>query len=98
MESQYKDEAFAEHVYKKVVVSFKIIALIQLLSKFYWIISLLWNIFKRRTLDCGTTTACYFGTIHKNACKILADEAHSFGQRAFIGKVAMNQYSPDHYM
>lgn len=95
MESQYKDEAFAEHVYKKVVVSFKIIAQEQ---KFYCIISLFWNIFQRRTLDCGTTTACYFGTIHKNACKILADEALSFGQRAFIGKVAMNQYSPDHYM
>ena len=53
---------------------------------------------KRRTLDNGTTTACYFGTIHKNACKILANQAHLMGQRALIGKVAMNQYSPDTYV
>lgn len=55
-------------------------------------------LFQRRTLDSGTTTACYFGTIHKEACKILADEANEKGQRAFIGKVAMNQYSPDTYV
>lgn len=54
--------------------------------------------FQRRTLDCGTTTACYFATIHKNASKILADRVHEMGQRAFIGKVAMNQNSPDTYV
>lgn len=53
---------------------------------------------QRRTLDSGTTTACYFGTIHKNACNILADKVHLLHQRAYIGKVAMNQYSPDAYM
>lgn len=37
MESQYKDEAFAEHVYKKVVVSFKIIALIKVLLNNFFI-------------------------------------------------------------
>lgn len=54
--------------------------------------------FQQRTLSCGTTTACYFATIHKKSSEILADEAHAQGQRAFIGKVAMNQYSPDHYV
>lgn len=53
---------------------------------------------QKRTLSCGTTTACYFATIHKGSSAILADEVHSQGQRALIGKVAMNQNSPDHYM
>lgn len=52
---------------------------------------------QKRTLDVGTTTACYFGTIHKEGCKVLADQAVEKGQRAFIGKVAMNQYSPETY-
>ncbi|XP_070494047.1 guanine deaminase [Chironomus tepperi] len=52
----------------------------------------------KRTLSSGTTTACYFATIHKTSSAILADEAHSQGQRALVGKVAMNQYSPDHYI
>ncbi|CRK88771.1 CLUMA_CG002528, isoform A [Clunio marinus] len=52
----------------------------------------------RRTLNSGTTTASYFGTIHKDACKVLADEALAMGQRAFIGKVSMNQYSPETYV
>ncbi|KAG5669942.1 hypothetical protein PVAND_000231 [Polypedilum vanderplanki] len=52
----------------------------------------------QRTLSSGTTTAAYFATIHKDSCKILADVANEKGQRAFIGKVAMNQYSPDTYV
>lgn len=41
----------------------------------------------------GTTTALYFGTIHNAANLILAKAAIKFGQRAYIGKVAMD--NPD---
>jgi len=50
------------------------------------------------TLANGTTTAMYFATIHKKASLLLADIAHQFGQRAFIGKVSMDQNSPQYYM
>ena len=46
----------------------------------------------------GTTTACYFGTIHVESTKILANIIHSLGQRAFIGKVCMDQHSPQDYI
>ena len=90
IETQYKNEAFAKHVYEKVVVCGKTLFCS---SKFH-----LHFYLKHRTLENGTTTACYFGTIHKTACKILADQAHDKGQRALIGKVAMNQNSPDFYV
>lgn len=51
-----------------------------------------------RSLACGSTTACYFGTIHTSACKILANTAIKYGQRAFIGKVNMDRNSPDYYV
>ncbi|MBO0344203.1 guanine deaminase [Roseibium sp. CAU 1637] len=38
----------------------------------------------------GTTTALYFGTIHPAANRILADKCLEKGQRALIGKVAMD--------
>lgn len=38
----------------------------------------------------GTTTAMYFGTVHLKATKLLADICLSKGQRAVIGKVAMD--------
>ncbi|KAE8633087.1 hypothetical protein XENTR_v10001774 [Xenopus tropicalis] len=44
----------------------------------------------RRTLKNGTTTACYFATIHTDASLVLADIADRYGQRAFIGKVCMD--------
>ncbi|XP_053322651.1 guanine deaminase [Spea bombifrons] len=44
----------------------------------------------RRTLKNGTTTACYFATIHTDASIVLADIANHYGQRAFIGKVCMD--------
>ncbi|TPX35482.1 guanine deaminase [Synchytrium microbalum] len=50
-----------------------------------------------RTLRCGTTTACYYATIHVPGCKILTDIVHQIGQRAFIGKVNMDRNSPDNY-
>jgi guanine deaminase len=47
----------------------------------------------------GTTTAAYFGTIHVPATKLLADIAAEKGQRAIIGKVAMDHADqcPDFY-
>lgn len=44
-----------------------------------------------RTLKNGTTTACYFATIHTDSSLILADIANYFGQRAFVGKVCMDK-------
>lgn len=38
----------------------------------------------------GTTTAMYFASIHVEATKLLADICHAKGQRALIGKVAMD--------
>jgi len=49
------------------------------------------------TLSNGTTTAMYFATIHKKASLLLADIAHRFGQRAFIGKISMDMNSPEYY-
>ncbi|NWX29402.1 GUAD deaminase, partial [Notiomystis cincta] len=44
----------------------------------------------RRTLKNGTTTACYFATIHTDSSLLLADITDKFGQRAFVGKVCMD--------
>jgi guanine deaminase len=47
----------------------------------------------------GTTTALYFATIHQEATRILADICLQAGQRAVIGKVAMDnaEQCPDYY-
>lgn len=50
-------------------------------------------IFKRKTLDCGTTTACYYGTLYNESNLQLVDAAIERGQRAFVGKVNMTQAS-----
>ncbi|XP_037653541.1 guanine deaminase [Choloepus didactylus] len=52
----------------------------------------------RRTLKNGTTTACYFGTIHTDSSLLLAEITDKFGQRAFVGKVCMdlNQTVPEY--
>ncbi|CAK3815027.1 guanine deaminase [Lecanosticta acicola] len=50
-----------------------------------------------RTLSHGTTTACYYATIHVPATNLLADICHSRGQRAFVGRVCMDHLSPDYY-
>ncbi|KAG6865190.1 hypothetical protein C0991_004561 [Blastosporella zonata] len=52
----------------------------------------------RRIIDCGTTTCCYYGTLHLEATKLLADIVHSNGQRAFIGKCNMDRECPDYYV
>ena len=48
-----------------------------------------------RSLRNGTTSACWFATIHLEACKELVDIILQQGQRAYVGKVNMNQNSPD---
>jgi len=50
-----------------------------------------------RTLANGTTTASYYATIHVPATNLLADICLSRGQRAFVGRVCMDQMSPDFY-
>ncbi|KAF7305055.1 hypothetical protein MKEN_01220500 [Mycena kentingensis (nom. inval.)] len=52
----------------------------------------------RRIIDCGTTTCCYFATIHLEGTKILADIVYKLGQRAFVGKCNMDSNSPAHYI
>ncbi|EGC38026.1 hypothetical protein DICPUDRAFT_76363 [Dictyostelium purpureum] len=51
-----------------------------------------------RMLKNGTTTCCYYATIHVEASELLANIAGERGQRAFIGKVCMDRHSPDHYI
>jgi len=50
-------------------------------------------------LACGTTTAVYYGTVHDEANRLLADICVAKGQRALIGKVAMDNADecPDYY-
>ncbi|KAK9522588.1 hypothetical protein VZT92_019040 [Zoarces viviparus] len=52
----------------------------------------------KRTLRNGTTTACYFATIHTDASLLLGQIANDFGQRALVGKVCMDRNdSVKHY-
>ncbi|EPS29461.1 hypothetical protein PDE_04410 [Penicillium oxalicum 114-2] len=52
-----------------------------------------------RTLSHGTTCASYFATIHVPATNALAALCHSRGQRAFIGRVCMDNpdFCPSYY-
>lgn len=50
-----------------------------------------------RTLSHGTTTACYFATIHVDATNLLSDICLDKGQRAFVGRVCMDRMSPEYY-
>ncbi|KAJ5551447.1 hypothetical protein N7535_000603 [Penicillium sp. DV-2018c] len=52
-----------------------------------------------RTLSHGTTCASYFATIHIPATNALASLCHMRGQRAFIGRVCMDNpaFCPDYY-
>ncbi|CAE1294218.1 E3.5.4.3 [Acanthosepion pharaonis] len=45
----------------------------------------------------GTTTACYFATIHTDASLLLCDIAEKIGQRAYVGKVCMDQNEGSSY-
>jgi len=53
----------------------------------------------RRLLSLGTTTAVYFGTIHGPASLQLAKTCRDLGQRALVGRVAMDhpEGCPDTY-
>jgi len=51
----------------------------------------------RTTLSSGTTTACYFATIHREPSLALARTCADLGQRALIGKVCMDRNSPPDY-
>ncbi|KAK7872202.1 hypothetical protein R5R35_001762 [Gryllus longicercus] len=51
------------------------------------------NVYKhvvRHSLNSGTTTACYFATIHLESSLLLVDLMTELGQRGFVGKVNMN--------
>eukprot|EP01117_Protostelium_nocturnum_P001766 TRINITY_DN1218_c0_g1_i3.p1 TRINITY_DN1218_c0_g1~~TRINITY_DN1218_c0_g1_i3.p1 ORF type:complete len:424 (+),score=97.23 TRINITY_DN1218_c0_g1_i3:1478-2749(+) len=52
----------------------------------------------KRMLRNGTTCALYFATIHLEASKILSDITEELGQRAFIGKISMDQNSIPEYV
>jgi guanine deaminase len=52
----------------------------------------------QRHLKNGTTFAAYYATIHKEAAVILCDIIRQVGQRAFVGKVAMDRNSPEDYI
>ncbi|KAI0362415.1 guanine deaminase [Trametes cingulata] len=52
----------------------------------------------KRTIDYGSTTCCYYGTLHLEGTKVLADVIHKYGQRAFVGKCNMDRNSPDYYV
>ncbi|KKY13556.1 putative guanine deaminase [Diplodia seriata] len=44
----------------------------------------------------GITTASYYGSLHADATKILADLCLEKGQRALVGKCDVNQNAPDY--
>ena len=48
-------------------------------------------------LKQGVTTASYYGSLHGDATKILADLCLSKGQRAYVGKCNMSRNSPEFY-
>ncbi|KAG2158465.1 uncharacterized protein EDB93DRAFT_1246310 [Suillus bovinus] len=52
----------------------------------------------RRIINSGTTTCCYYGSLHLEATKVLAGLVHAAGQRAFVGKCNMNQNSSPNYI
>jgi guanine deaminase len=54
----------------------------------------------RRTIAHGTTTASYYATIDVAATNLLADICLALGQRAFVGRVNMDNRAlcPDYYV
>ncbi|KAJ2888635.1 hypothetical protein FB639_000508 [Coemansia asiatica] len=50
-----------------------------------------------RVISNGVTFAAYYGTIHVESNRILADTIRKAGQRAFVGKVCMDVNSPSYY-
>ena len=59
------------------------------------------NVYKKsvnRHVKNGTTTICYYGTIHLPASVLLASLVLEAGLRGFIGKVCMDRNAPDFYI
>lgn len=52
----------------------------------------------QRLIRGGTTSCVYFGSLQLEANKILVDALIESGQRAFVGKVCMDQNSPVDYI
>ncbi|KAI6166948.1 hypothetical protein EDD17DRAFT_1542131 [Pisolithus thermaeus] len=52
----------------------------------------------KRIINSGTTTSCYYGTLHLEATKLLADVVYKKGQRAFVGKCNMDRNCPPDYI
>ena len=46
----------------------------------------------------GTTTAVYFASIHLESTKLFADLCIQYGQRAYVGKVSMDQNGQEDYV
>ncbi|KAF3480962.1 chlorohydrolase family protein [Arthroderma uncinatum] len=59
----------------------------------------IYNAVVARTLSHGTTSAAYYATVHVPATNLLASICHTKGQRAFIGRVCMDNPDtcPDFY-
>lgn len=53
----------------------------------------------KKSLRNGTTTACYFATIHTESTLVLAENMDNYGQRGYVGKVNMDDanYCPPGY-
>ncbi|CCC06812.1 hypothetical protein SMACR_00842 [Sordaria macrospora] len=51
----------------------------------------------RKTLSHGTTCAAYYATKDVTTTNLLADLCLRAGQRALVGRVCMDQLSPDYY-
>lgn len=58
----------------------------------------IYNKIIKRTLSYGTTTAAYYTTIHLESSKLMARLCLKYNQRAYIGKICMNQNSPSYYI
>jgi len=52
----------------------------------------------KQNIDAGTTSAVYFGTLHLDATKVLADIVRESGARSFVGKVNMDRNCPEFYI
>lgn len=51
----------------------------------------------QRMLDCGTTCAAIYATLHEEATMILAQICNDKGMRAFVGKCQMDRNAPVEY-
>ena len=49
-----------------------------------------WDSMIPSLLKCGTTTAVYYSSVHEPATLLLAETCVAYGQRAFVGRVAMD--------